>query len=566
MKKLLSLLMGLFLVGGLVSSCDDDSYTEEDALNDLQKINVVISVTDASSNYELVEGATVKMVDGESILEATTDAAGIALFSDVKVGSEMPVYVSKEGFTTTFKAITLSTNSAREVQVGETVAVYSLADDKMAVVKGRMSVQSDLTTEEREAVPEGTEILLTTNDLPEGNSNIFVGKTDANGNYEVKVPVSSGNTFRYQVDCPTLELNQKVALVEDGEASVVERKALYMIDSSEPTYIAEVPSAIVSIAEPVAKGKGFELEAKPVKRTLDLNDRVKIIDRGSNYFKEGIAKDEYFNVIVPFSKDADGNQASLRLTFKDGGLMYAWASNNYKGGADAMYDSKPTIDLTKINEAPNGKGIKIDFDFSLRYDVLIKNHGTEYLTNPQIEMNYRGVGEKAMKKVSYGTSEFRQLFGYNDLLARCTIVEGSIYKNVNGGESDVLARTEYFAEAPMFTCKTIVDQAEVKLHINEGEVAGYFNLIRGNGYDPLNPPVVTVTTLAGKGSGAVLEAKVNAAGQVENIEIVERGEGYTTNVNVRHQYSNGGLSRFELHQGQVVVNDIFYGTGRVMDK
>ncbi len=92
----------------------------------------------------------------------------------------------------------------------------------------------------------------------------------------------------------------------------------------------------------------------------------------------------------------------------------------------------------------------------------------------------------------------------------------------------------------------------------------------GSGYDPANPPAVTLTTLAGYGSGAIAKATVNASGVLSGIYITNPGKKYVKNVN---DYRNDGVTfttydsptgftgSYTLRPGDIVTQDVYYGTG-----
>jgi hypothetical protein len=73
-----------------------------------------------------------------------------------------------------------------------------------------------------------------------------------------------------------------------------------------------------------------------------------------------------------------------------------------------------------------------------------------------------------------------------------------------------------------------------------GKVSEFIMLNGGGGYDPANPPVVTLT--GGGGSGALAVASVSGAGMVVNLTLVYPGSGYTSAPAVAIATSPSGLT------------------------
>ncbi|WP_343855564.1 hypothetical protein [Fulvivirga kasyanovii] len=209
MKKtrILSFLL-VIILAGVFTSCKDD-FTEEDALNAQQTVDVSIYVTDYF-NTTAVSGATVSIIKDGATVTAETNEQGVASFSDIKIGGGLPVTVEKEGFTKVNKLVDIDVTNYREGHFTTTVDVLSLTENT-AIIKGKLEIETDLTNEETEIVPEGTEVIaiLNVEDFS-GNSIEISATTDANGNYELVVPATNYGveyTLKYQ----TLTLDQKIA-------------------------------------------------------------------------------------------------------------------------------------------------------------------------------------------------------------------------------------------------------------------------------------------------------------------------------------------------------------------
>ena len=106
--------------------------------------------------------------------------------------------------------------------------------------------------------------------------------------------------------------------------------------------------------------------------------------------------------------------------------------------------------------------------------------------------------------------------------------------------------------------------------------AGYSWISAGDNYDPGNPPTVTITSLASYGSGVEFRAEVSSTGVINNLELINSGNGYARNIN--DYKSNGTISTqggdygstgdtyfSNVLPGEVFISNVYYGTGLVTD-
>ncbi|MBL6446059.1 DUF3869 domain-containing protein [Fulvivirga sp. 29W222] len=203
--RILSFLL-VVLLAGVFTSCKDD-FTEEDALNAQQTVDVSVYVIDYF-NTTAVTGATVSIIKDGAAVTAQTNEQGIASFSDVKIGGGLPVTVEKEGFTKVQNLVDVNVNDYRQGHFTTTLGVLSLTENT-ATIKGKLEIESDVTNDETEVVPEGTEVKAFLN-LEGMNTVEFVATTDANGFYELVVPATNTGVD-YQLKYQTLVLDQKIA-------------------------------------------------------------------------------------------------------------------------------------------------------------------------------------------------------------------------------------------------------------------------------------------------------------------------------------------------------------------
>jgi hypothetical protein len=106
---------------------------------------------------------------------------------------------------------------------------------------------------------------------------------------------------------------------------------------------------------------------------------------------------------------------------------------------------------------------------------------------------------------------------------------------------------------------------------------GSYNWIsQGNNYNPGNPPTVTITSLAGYGSGAEFRAEVLSTGVINNLELIQSGEGYARNINdFKSSGTTGNFSGdygtytssyfYNVLPGATYTVNAYYGTGYVTD-
>ena len=410
----------------------------------LQEVDLVVAVTD-KSNYDVpVVAATVRTaIDGQSVTK-TTDSTGTVTFDNIKIGGNLNVYVSKENYTTTFTTVYTTPDDYRQSVVSANVSIYSLADENLVTVKGQLSIETDLTNRTKEVVA-GGEVRVYNQYLPQGGAKAFVGMSDAEGKYEIKVPVnSSGNDYinvRFQ---PLENVSRTVGLNINNHYSVVTQDAFYDIQgNNNPTDIPSVPSALITIGAPEASGTGFEISTEIDTSTSRLTDatgnywNMNMLKSGSGYFPDITGSDT--TVWVFFSPDTKGQDtARVQLTFeRNGGLVSIDGMLDYGrwDGRYAKYSSKPTIDLN----IGGGTGAEIRYNFRLYYNILISNNGTGYITLPTVKKTYTSLGVESINTYSLSSYAF--------------IADGSIYSN----SSRKLSMEGRYDHEPTFTI--VVDES-----------------------------------------------------------------------------------------------------------
>lgn len=588
MRTFIKSILFLGIVAFMFTSCEEDEFTEKDAMDQLQNIDVSFNVTDGSSYGEAIEGATVELAGDSTSSSKTTDDAGNVTFNDVPVGTSMSVYVHKEDFTKAMYNINTLTESYRENVVTENLKIYSLSGDNMATVKGKLTIESDLTNREREVLSD-EEVRVVNDGLDNSNSRSFVGTTDEEGNYSIQVPVNPDGGDDLQVKYPSLiEKDQALAVeTEDGTFMVDTVPAEFYYSRYEYTPINdEIPSAIAEVEAPEGAGSGFALGAEQTP-TPASESEIDVLEGGSDYnLTDGYSTDYRFQD-VPLSEDEYGNAAEVRVydTDGDGSIERADVINDN----DAVYTSAPTIDISSLED---GSGLELELKFQSQYKVFIENNGENYQNVPTVSADYMIYQEQDENNhiiVSEFDDDLNNIneLGGSDLNDYLNIRNGSIYpSNDATEEGDTLFVTTGLTEAPSLTVEeTSAEQAVISfigddISEDEGEITDAYIAVNGSGYDPANPPEITVTSLAGYGSGAELKAEVGTNGSIDNINVINAGEGYVWNVNdydgdgydrsnpgeyISISWDNDAWYRDEpienVSPGDVETRNVYYGTG-----
>lgn len=207
-RILIKALLVITLFAGVITACNDD-FTEEDALNAQQTIDLSVYVIDFFNTTGLSEVNVSLIQDGNELI-ATTNEQGIAIFSGIRIGDDIPVTVEREGYTTVQRLIDVNTNNFRQGQITETIGILSLTENT-AVVRGKLEIETDVTNDDPEVVPEGTEVRAILDfELDEINEISITATTDAEGNFELVVPATNRG-LEYEIVYPTLVLDQTIA-------------------------------------------------------------------------------------------------------------------------------------------------------------------------------------------------------------------------------------------------------------------------------------------------------------------------------------------------------------------
>ena len=572
MKKQIYRLTLIMVPIMLLFSCSKDKFSEKDALDSQQKVDLLVTVIDASSSLAPVQGATVKVVVDSTVVSHTTNANGTTVFTGVNIGGDITVSVSKANFTSVMTTVWTGTQSYRQTQVSKVISLYSLDPTKIATISGRLTMQSDLTDRNRE-VAAGVIVKARNNSLNSTTEQLFTATTDADGKYSISVPVSSSGNDIY-LFYPEFTVNQKLAFVQqDKSVAVAERSVLYNSDSRPSNSlllaIPAIPSIYATVAAPATThGTGFALGSKPNKVSLNVNCGLLLIDGGAGY-NGGVSINNYQ---LSFSPGASGGIAEkLYVDIVNGKITNIVSYVNVAG---AVYNAPPTLLVPVGVTTP----ANIAIGFQTNYKIYVSNKGVNYIVFPKVSVEtetYSSGGKVKAVDPDINDGSNNPL-GINYLLTSRSVILGGVIKAAFAGDTLIAVTTNTFSSAPIFTVTGTTGQRAVlsmdQSYIGTDSTMTAINLVSGGfGYDPASPPVVTLTTLAGYGTGAVAKATVNTSGSVSAIYITNAGKKYVKNVN---DYKNTGITGFVYDEpsypdhyysgvkpGDKVVQDVYYGTG-----
>lgn len=206
----------------VVSSCSiKEGLTDEEVLAlDKSAWNFSIQLFDPISKSG-VEGAKFDItIDGE-VKTLTSNSAGTVEFTGSYL-DELYINVSKDGYYDLSRKIYLNEGD-RSKSLYRKIYMLPSGDEGTITIKGKVTLQSDLTTTAKEPAVGATFTIDLYPDYDFYKS--IIVKTDANGNYSVKIPAWDGNSFNgyFIVRYQDYSTSQKVAINRlSGEQSFPE--------------------------------------------------------------------------------------------------------------------------------------------------------------------------------------------------------------------------------------------------------------------------------------------------------------------------------------------------------
>ena len=212
----------------------------------------------------------------------------------------------------------------------------------------------------------------------------------------------------------------------------------------------------------------------------------------------------------------------------------------------ALYDSKPSVVF-----AGGGTGAQIDIQFATTYNIFITNSGSNYLNYPTVSAEVLRYSSNTL--INYVDNDINDysntVLGAYDILGANTQINNGKIESTTGNGDTIYITGYKFADKPVLTVNASEDlrTAHALIYSNyisstDSSITSYNLVDAGNGYDPANPPTVTVYSVDGHGDGAMFKAQVNTSHQVSNLILMNGGKAYVRNLN--DFLSNGTTSNY----------------------
>ncbi|KQC28995.1 hypothetical protein [Flagellimonas eckloniae] len=256
---------------------------------------------------------------------------------------------------------------------------------------------------------------------------------------------------------------------------------------------------------------------------------------------------------------------------------------------DSVYINIPTIIVAPAPAQGTDATLAItDWESIYTYNLDNSNISTPYVVLPEISYEYEvDLGVTTVDdrfRVTWFNSDGS--IGGDDLIqpsrklpdALITANNGLLFDNDNFfGNTDIdVARPEQASYTPpkIIIIEPTHEQTTADVLVNsDGEITGIANIFVGKGYNTIYD--VTLTTLDGlPGSGAVLDlvdfdtdertGEVTWGGNANDFIVVDRGSGYTLDVNiVEEPFTPGTASQvITVKNGETKIVNVNYGTGK----
>jgi hypothetical protein len=328
-KKLVLLSM---IVGVLFTACEDD-FTEKDALDAQQTIDVSVYVYDVVSDLGLAN-AEVKMIMAGTEETITTNDLGIAYFTKVKIASNVLISVEKADYAKIYTSINISTDNYRQSQYTANVALYSLTENT-ATIKGKLEIETDLTNDETEFATEGANVYAYLSNI-DGSSVEFVATVDANGNYEFIVPADNYGAS-YELKYPTFELDQTIAI--NGNEGDSDFPETFPTIETINTLFNPIGSAlsvpwVPSVYAYISNSEVYDETA--IINNVDINSDGEVSDIDFSDYGSGYTADSVDVTVVSLF---EGSGAVIRIGVQ-GGSVYDWnAVYHNQGSGYPVFDN-----------------------------------------------------------------------------------------------------------------------------------------------------------------------------------------------------------------------------------
>lgn len=398
-------------------ACEEDTFTEEDAITAIEKyeeqndstdfieyltidsinnkdVVLTIKVVNATGDFATkgATGATVTInIDGETLSEITgTD--GAAHFTGLQEGS-YAVNVMMTGYTTVDFVTNINSYGYYSVQV----PILSTTTGLMTI-QGTVTYEDNLLNTSRENAANVT--VIAKPDLPNyfgsipGISEIaYSGYTNStttitNGQYSIDVPADKAGDLEYDIFVPIFEANQSLMLNElNGVDITGAGNAVQAIATRFGTELSGSESAVPAVNPIYCMFSAPTHPFIPATLTVEIDDdNTGVIDKayvsvaGANYGPND-------PTIVITNANPDGSDASITLVTDDntGQIEYMTVTG---GGSD--FTAIPTLDLGFEQDDADIEVASIDGSGAITGITIV--NGGEYLTNDLTLIGGTGTG------------------------------------------------------------------------------------------------------------------------------------------------------------------------------
>lgn len=421
MRKFFYSLIACAILLGVVTSCDKDEFTEDDALaNDMEYqtflrdslavygiIEYTVKVFDASENSIATStkstedaglaGVAVSIAQNGYVLTDTTDATGMVVFEDMRIGS-VNVTISADGYTDVSYIADITPTTSNVVNTSSSYATYSVASaiavfsetENLATIEGVITYESDLTNTAREYA--GNVSVIATIDASSSDfekymllqesyftstyynmlgtilqmsyvNTVAAVETSSTGAYSIQVP-SAPDGVPYQISVDEFAVEQSILLNTLNGQDVYGVQSIRTIfgESITPSAIPTVAPAYVTFGSPSGVIYDDPTETATATAIVENSgiESIEITDPGLGYTqapKVVIESETGTGAAATAVLDSKGHVVAITMTSNGEGYVSGATTVSLEDNvADAIVDVNVTYEITEINVTSSGSG------------------------------------------------------------------------------------------------------------------------------------------------------------------------------------------------------------------
>lgn len=613
MKNYLKLMViGLFLLGA-VSSCED-KFTEEDSLNAQTEIERlrdslkraggivnytihIINGTDASVGSKAgngLAGASVTISQWGIVKTETTNEQGMVVFPDLRIG-KVAVDVNLDGYTPMSFIASLSPegldgynfNGEEGMRNAATqVPIFALTGESTSTVKGKVTIDSDLTNNSPEPAANVNVAMVLNTDDPQFTgmfnnqtgddgmgqiismtygSAVMRATTDANGEYTITVPTTAkGLPFRPEIDDIALEQSLLANKVNDKEVTGVQ-KVRTIFSSIGGTPVSTIPTvlpAYVLFGEPDGIAAAAPTSAASATAVLSQGEieNIVISNAGAGYTqapKVNITDATGTGATAVATISADGYVTKVEVTnagkkYSNPSITFEDLGKNADAAAEIAYGVKsivigntgygytkaPAVTFKSTDGYGSGAVANAVMNGSLK-KINVTATGTGFSSVPTVTIS-GGNGTGAMATAQLGAGQIKTIdvpkdadrwyvvtptVGLpNGATATATLKTGGRLTSINLSNGG----TGYVSAPTVTISGGGGSGASAYATISSGSVTNITIVHGGNGYT--TAPTVTISGGSGSGASATVDP-VTIEKQIDKVEVTDGGSGFLYSAN-----------------------------------